>query len=96
MIPPKNYLLFIFLIVKLFTVVFAAQPLKMKAKAQLLHKRAGLIFPVRRVYGILKDKRITPRIAIAAAIYLTAVLEYLSSEILELAGKAAVQNNKKR
>ncbi|XP_065499061.1 histone H2A, sperm-like [Caloenas nicobarica] len=58
--------------------------------------RAGLQFPVGRIYGLLKRGNYSERISPGAAIYLTAVLEYLTAEIIELAGNAAWENKKKR
>ncbi|KFP16128.1 Histone H2A type 1, partial [Egretta garzetta] len=58
--------------------------------------RAGLQFPVGRVYRLLKRGNYAKRIGLGAAIYLAAVLEYLSLEILELAGNAAQENKKAR
>ncbi|KAM9264963.1 histone H2A-like [Cariama cristata] len=58
--------------------------------------RAGLQFPVGRVYRLLKRGNYAHRIGPGAAIYLAAVLEYLSAEILELAGNAARENKKAR
>ncbi|KFP16129.1 Histone H2A type 1, partial [Egretta garzetta] len=58
--------------------------------------RAGLQFPVGRVYRLLKRGNYAKRIGLGAAIYLVAVLEYLSMEILELAGDTARENKKAR
>ncbi|KFQ90510.1 Histone H2AX, partial [Nipponia nippon] len=58
--------------------------------------KAGLQFPVGRVYRLLKGGNYADRIGPGAAIYLAAVLEYLSAEILELAGNAARENKKAR
>ncbi|KFP34369.1 Histone H2A type 2-B, partial [Colius striatus] len=57
---------------------------------------AGLQFPVGRVYRLLKKGNYADRIGPGAAIYLAAVLEYLSAEILELSGNAARENGKAR
>ncbi|XP_009501274.1 histone H2A-beta, sperm [Phalacrocorax carbo] len=57
---------------------------------------AGLQFPVGRVYRFLKRGNYADRISPGAAIYLAAVLEYLTAEILELAGNAAQENKKSR
>jgi histone H2A len=57
--------------------------------------RAGLQFPVGRVYSILKERAYAQRIGNGAPVYLSAVLEYLVFEILELGGNAA-RDSKKR
>jgi histone H2A len=69
---------------------------KQKPKSVSKSARAGLIFPVGRVRRHLKDSKVAPRIGVGAPVYLAAVLEYLSAEILELAGNAARENGKKR
>ena len=58
--------------------------------------RAGLQFPVGRVHRMLKKGNWAKRVGAGAPVYLAAVLEYLSAEILELAGNAARDNKKKR
>jgi len=58
--------------------------------------RAGLIFPVGRVHRFLKQGSFAERIGEGAPVYMAAVLEYLTAEILELAGNAARDNDKKR
>ncbi|NXN37805.1 H2A1 protein, partial [Rhinoptilus africanus] len=58
--------------------------------------KAGLQFPVGRVYRLLRMGNYADRISPGAAIYLAAVLEYLSAEVLELAGHAAWENKKTR
>ena len=58
--------------------------------------RSGLQFPVGRVHRLLKRGNYSKRTGSGAAIYLAAVMEYLSAEILELAGNAARDNKKKR
>uniref|UniRef100_A0A8B9C1V4 Histone H2A n=1 Tax=Anser brachyrhynchus TaxID=132585 RepID=A0A8B9C1V4_9AVES len=57
---------------------------------------AGLQFPVGRVYRLLKRGGYADRVGPGSAIYLAAVLEYLTAEILELAGNAARENKKSR
>ncbi|NXL88113.1 H2AL protein, partial [Alectura lathami] len=57
---------------------------------------AGLQFPVGRVYRLLKKGNYANRIGPGSAIYLAAVMEYLTAEVLELAGNAARQNKKAR
>uniref|UniRef100_W5LRJ5 Histone H2A n=1 Tax=Astyanax mexicanus TaxID=7994 RepID=W5LRJ5_ASTMX len=58
--------------------------------------RAGLQFPVGRVARLLKKGNYAPRVGTGAAVYLAAVLEYLSAEVLELAGNASRDNKKRR
>jgi histone H2B len=57
--------------------------------------RAGLEFPVGRISRYLKKGRFAPRVGSGAPVYLAAVLEYLTAEILELACKACDKSKKK-
>ena len=69
---------------------------KLKDKQSTRSGRAGLTFPVGRVHRYLKQGSYSERIGEGAPVYLAAVLEYLTAEILELAGNAARDNEKKR
>uniref|UniRef100_A0A8C4RBH6 Histone H2A n=1 Tax=Eptatretus burgeri TaxID=7764 RepID=A0A8C4RBH6_EPTBU len=69
---------------------------KTRAKAKSRSSRAGLQFPVGRVHRHLRKGNYAERIGAGAPVYLAAVLEYLSAEILELAGNAARDNKKSR
>lgn len=66
-----------------------------KKRTTLAH-RAGLQFPVARIHRYLKACNYAPRVSIGASVYITAVLEYLTAEILELAGKIANDSKKMR
>lgn len=65
-------------------------------KAKSRSSRAGLQFPVGRVHRFLRKGNYAERVGSGAPVYLAAVLEYLSAEILELAGNAARDNKKSR
>ncbi|XP_021743893.1 histone H2A-beta, sperm-like [Chenopodium quinoa] len=58
--------------------------------------KAGLQFPVGRIGRFLKQGRYAQRLGTYSPVYLSAVLEYLAAEVLELAGNAARDNKKKR
>lgn len=58
------------------------------AKGERKERKCGLAFPVGRIEGMMR-KNIKGRITETAPIGMAAVLEYLSAEILELAGNAA-------
>ncbi|KAE8821362.1 Histone H2A [Hordeum vulgare] len=58
--------------------------------------KAGLQFPVGCIGWYLKKGRYAQRLGTGAPVYLTAVLEYLAAELLELAGNAAKDNKKSR
>lgn len=66
------------------------------SKAQSRSSKAGLQFPVGRVHRILKKGNYAQRVGAGAPVYLAAVLEYLTAEVLELAGNAARDNKKQR
>lgn len=65
-------------------------------KAKSRSSRAGLQFPVGRIHRLLRKGNYAERVGAGAPVYLAAVLEYLSAEILELAGNAARDNKKTR
>eukprot|EP01006_Ploeotia_vitrea_P057287 TRINITY_DN68164_c2_g1_i1.p1 TRINITY_DN68164_c2_g1~~TRINITY_DN68164_c2_g1_i1.p1 ORF type:complete len:131 (-),score=13.55 TRINITY_DN68164_c2_g1_i1:55-447(-) len=58
--------------------------------------KAGLQFPVGRVGRYLKKGRYAARVGGGAPVYLAAIMEYLTAEVLELAGNAARDNKKSR
>lgn len=58
---------------------------------ETLSTRAGLTFPVGRIRRFLREGRYTENVGIGGAVYLAAVLEYLTAELLEGAGNAAIK-----
>uniref|UniRef100_A0A914YQU9 Histone H2A n=1 Tax=Panagrolaimus superbus TaxID=310955 RepID=A0A914YQU9_9BILA len=68
---------------------------KMNGK-QTRTARAGLQFPVGRLHRLLRKGHYAQRVGGGAPVYLAAVLEYLTAEVLELAGNAARDNKKAR
>merc|ERR1712076_94849 len=67
---------------------------KVKNKSKTRSSRAGLQFPVGRVHRLLRKGNYAE--GVGAPVYLAAVLEYLSAEVLELAGNAARDKKKTR
>ncbi|KAI0691065.1 histone-fold-containing protein [Cytidiella melzeri] len=64
---------------------------------QTRSQRAGLQFPVGRIHRYLKQRtQHNMRIGAKAAVYTSAILEYLTAEVLELAGNASKDLRVKR
>ncbi|KAK0213543.1 histone 2A [Armillaria novae-zelandiae] len=69
------------------------QPKNVQTRSQ----RAGLQFPVGRIHRYLKQRtQHNVRIGAKAAVYTSAILEYLTAEVLELAGNASKDLRVKR
>merc|ERR1712223_874687 len=70
---------------------------KSKQKAVSRSARAGLQFPVGRIHRHLKSRSFSSgRVGATAAVYSSAILEYLTAEALELAGNASKDLKVKR
>ncbi len=65
-----------------------------KPKETRAHK-AQIVFPVGRVEKILRGKQ-KNHVSAGAPVVLSAVLEYLTAEVLEMAGQAAMDNKRTR
>ena len=57
--------------------------------------RAGLQFPVGRIARFMRRGNYASRVGAGGPVYLASVLEYLTAELLELAGNAAKDNKRK-
>ena len=69
---------------------------KKKHNPQSKSSKAGLQFPVARIRRYLRTKgNYGARVCVGCAVYLAAILEYLSAEVLELAGNKARDHKKK-
>ena len=68
----------------------------MKAKPKSNSSRCDLKFPVGRVARKIREGRYARSVGIGAGIFTAAVLEYLTFEILELAGNACLEHKKKQ
>jgi len=64
--------------------------------SRTVSEQAGLSFPVTRFARALRKGAYCKRLALGASIYVTAVVEYITAEILELAGNAAKDHRKLR
>ena len=67
-----------------------------RSKRHSRSTRAELQFPVSRVDRRLRDHQGTQRLSSATPVFLAAVLEYLTANILDLAGKEAGANHRMR
>ena len=59
-------------------------------------ERAQLVFPVGRVHRHLKEGRYAKRIGALAPVFLAAVMEFMTQEVLELAAEKTVDVVKKK
>ena len=66
-----------------------------RKKPQAEHAKIGLVFPIGRVGRYLKKGRFSERVGKGAGIFMAAVLEYITCEIIELAGSVAAEHGRK-
>ena len=58
-------------------------------------KKAGTLFPVGRLNRLIKMGRFSERVSASSGAFMAGVLEYLTAEIIELAGNVAEQHKAK-
>eukprot|EP00954_Amorphochlora_amoebiformis_P024781 1368749-Amorphochlora_amoeboformis.AAC.1 len=71
----------------------ASRPKKTKT---MKSTRAGLTFPVGRISSSLRRGKFARRVSDSAAVMMAAVIEYLTADVLELAGNMATDARKSR
>ncbi|KAF3627271.1 putative histone H2A.2 [Capsicum annuum] len=59
-------------------------------------QKAGLQFPIGRIARFLRNRKYAQHIGTEATVFLAAVLEYLATEVLEIAGNVARDNKRLR
>ena len=69
---------------------------KKVTKSTSQSKKAGLVFPIGKIGTALRKGRYAPRVSKSGATYLAATLEFLTSEVLEVAAKAVLQRGKSK
>ncbi|CAI5785047.1 histone H2A-beta, sperm-like [Podarcis lilfordi] len=58
--------------------------------------RAGLVFPVSRIERFLRKGDYAERIGSGSSVYMAAVLQYLTYDIMDIAGNIAKNDHKRR
>jgi histone H2A len=69
---------------------------KARKPTQSKSAKAGLLMPVARLNTVMKKAGGAKRVGGSAPVYATAVLEYLLTELLELAGNTTMKAKRKR
>ena len=69
---------------------------KKSTKSTSQSKKAGLVFPVGKIGTALRKGRYAPRVSKSASVFAAATLEFLTSEVLEVAAKAVLQRGKSK
>ncbi|CAO3592260.1 unnamed protein product [Absidia cylindrospora] len=70
-------------------------PPTQKRTKTTMTKKAGINFPIARIGTMLRNDRYAKRYSKLTSVYLTSILEYLSTEIIEKAGHATLDAGRK-
>uniref|UniRef100_A0A8C8S665 Histone H2A n=1 Tax=Pelusios castaneus TaxID=367368 RepID=A0A8C8S665_9SAUR len=74
-----------------------SQQQREKSKAKITRSsRAGLLFSVGRIDRLLRKGQFADRVGAGAPVYMAAVLQYLTHEIVDIAGEVAIRSKKRR
>ena len=73
-----------------------ASDAKKKTKSVSRNEKCGLTLPISRIAGVMKKQGGTKRLGGSAPVYMSAVAEYVASELLEAAGSSTIKNKRKR
>merc|ERR1712072_930636 len=65
-----------------------------KSTKQTVQSKSGLVFPPSKVKRLMKAAKVASRIQPKAVIYLTAALEYIAGELLEVSSLKAQESKK--
>ena len=57
--------------------------------------RAGVVFPTGRLNRLLREGRFSPKQGKLAGVFMAGALEYLTNEVLDIAGELCMKGNKK-
>ena len=66
------------------------------AKGSSNSRKAGLVFPVGRCARMIRQGRYAKQVGVGGGVFMAAALEYLTMEILDLAGQCADEHKKKQ
>ena len=67
-----------------------------KTRGENRTEKAGLNFPIGKFMRQMREMKLAPRISSGAPVYIAAVIEYLTAELLELSGNATKTAKKAR
>lgn len=73
-----------------------AVPSNLDKKKVWTHTKLGINFPIGRIYRHIKSDKFAERISHNSAVFLASVLEYITAEVLEVAGEQCKYSKKSK